>query len=238
MVNDPLIRNIAALAAAIFVVGGSFGAIAASAGVSAPHTIAMSLLVFAGGAQFLAVGIVGAGGSAVAAVLAGLLLNARLLPFGLALGDVAGSRPLHRLVGAHLLIDESVAFALAQPDLAKRRRAFWISGLTLFVVWNTGAALGVLAGQAAGDPAVFGIDAAFPAGLLALVMPTLGERPATRVAVVAGTAALVTAPLLPPGLPVLIALIGVAAAVPAPARWGRQRRPLRPHPAELEEATR
>jgi predicted branched-subunit amino acid permease len=111
-----------ALAAASFVVGLSFGAIAVAAGESTLSAVVMSLFVFAGGAQFLAVGIVGAGGSAAAAVLAGLLLNARHLPFGLAIGDVMGRGPA-RFVGAHLLVDESMAFALGQEDPARRRRA-------------------------------------------------------------------------------------------------------------------
>ena len=56
----------------------------------------MSVFVFAGGSQFLAVGVVGAGGTVLAAVLGGLVLNARHLPFGLAMGDVLGRHRLRR----------------------------------------------------------------------------------------------------------------------------------------------
>ena len=68
----------------------SFGALAAAAGVAPAITMGMSLLVFAGGSQFLVVAVVATGGSPFAAVLAGLLLNARHLPFGLAVGDIVG----------------------------------------------------------------------------------------------------------------------------------------------------
>src|SRR5688572_13802701 len=133
--TSSLVRDVGALVAAVFVVALSFGAISVSSGLSTLETVAMSVFVFAGGAQFLAVGIVGAGGSAVAAVLAGLLLNARHLAFGLAIGEVLGSR---RLVGAHIMVDESVAFALSQSSPSLRRRAYWTAGLSLFVAWNVG----------------------------------------------------------------------------------------------------
>ncbi len=222
-IRDPLVRDVLALSAASFVVGVSFGAIAVASGVSPVKTVAMSVFVFAGGAQFVAVGIAGAGGGAIAAVSAGLLLNVRHLPFGLAIGDLFRSRRA-TLLGSHLLIDESVAFALGQTDPAVRRRAYWLAGGALFVAWNVGGLIGAVAGRAAGDPAVFGVDAAFPAALLALVLPTLRQRPALRVAVGGAAVALATAPFLPPGLPVLAALLGLALALPVP---GRRRTPGR-----------
>jgi predicted branched-subunit amino acid permease len=221
--TDPLVRSVLAVATAVFVVGASFGAIAAAAQVRLLETMAMSVFVFAGGAQFLAVGVVSAGGSAVAAVLAGLLLNARHLPFGLAIGDVIGRRPLHRAVGSHLIVDESVAFALSQADPGRQRRAYWLAGSALFVSWNIGTVLGFVAGASVGDPATFGIDAAFPAGLLALLWPSLRQRPELRVAVASGALALATTPFLPPGLPVLVALLGLAAALPVPRQLPAKR---------------
>ncbi|HEY8373517.1 MAG TPA: AzlC family ABC transporter permease, partial [Pseudonocardiaceae bacterium] len=79
-----LLRDIGAVALALVVVGASFGAIAVASGLPVWMPVFMSLVVFAGGSQFMAVGVVAAGGSPVAAVLAGLVLNARHLPFGLA----------------------------------------------------------------------------------------------------------------------------------------------------------
>ncbi len=216
-----LARDVAALAAACFVVGLSFGAIAVAAGVTVVQASAMSLLVFAGGAQFLAVGIVAAGGTAVAAVLAGLLLNARHLPFGLAVADAVGERWPARLLGSHLMTDEAVAFAMAQPDPGRRRRTYWLTGVSLFVAWNTGCLLGVALGGAVGDPAALGLDAAFPAGLLALLLPSLRDRETRLVAAIGATAAVLTTPLLPAGLPVLLALVGlVVLAVPRRPQTG------------------
>jgi len=209
---DPgLARDIALVLVADTIVGVSFGAIAVSSGLPFWLPMLLSVLVFAGAAQFIFVGIVASGGNPIAGLLAGLLVNARHLPFGFAVGDLLG-RGWRRLLGAHVMIDESVAFALAQPDGDQRRRAYWASGVGLFVCWNVGVLLGALAGTAITDTGAFGLDAAFPAVLLALVLPSLKDRAARRAAAVGVVIALVTTPFLPAGLPVLLALAGVAVA--------------------------
>ncbi|MGK5518940.1 AzlC family ABC transporter permease [Micromonospora sp. URMC 107] len=221
-VTRAALRDVAALGAAMVAVGASFGAVAVAAGLPGWAAVVMSVLVYAGGAQFMAVGLVAAG-SPLAAVLAGLLLNARHLPFGLALGDSVG-RPLrHRLLGSHLLTDETAAFALARPAGAARRRAFWLAGTLLFVAWNAGTVLGVLAGGVVGDPAAFGLDAAFPAGLVALLLPTLRDRDTRRAALAGAALAVLATPLLPAGLPVLLALAGPAVLAVTAARRDRRR---------------
>jgi predicted branched-subunit amino acid permease len=211
------LRDALALAAAIVVVGASFGALAAAAGVSPPLIVATSLLVFAGGAQFLVVAVVASGGGAVAAVAAALLLNARHLPFGLAVGETIGRSWPARLVGAHLLVDETVAFARARPAGRRARAAYWVCGTLLFTAWNVGTVVGMLAGSAVPDPDAFGVDAAFPAGLLALLLPGLRHWDARRVGLAAAVVALLATPVLPPGLPVLAGLLGLLAAGAGPA---------------------
>ena len=221
-----LIRDVGALGLASTFVGLSFGAIAVSSGLPAWAVVAMSTLIFAGGSQFMAVSMIAAG-NPVAAVLGGLLLNARHFPFGMAVADVLGARWRSRLVGSHILIDESVAFAMAQPDARLRQQAYWMTGLTLFVGWNIGTVAGLLLGNAVGDPAAIGLDAAFPAALLALIMPSLREPAARRVAIVGAAVAVATTPLVPAGLPVLLALCGLVVAGIG--------RPATPEPTEALE---
>jgi 4-azaleucine resistance transporter AzlC len=213
-----LLRDIALVCVADGVVGASFGAIAVSGGQPPWVPVAMSLLVFAGGAQFAALGVVLAGGSPIAAVVAGLVLNTRHLPFGFAVADVLGGRLPVRLLGTHVMVDESVAFAIAQEDIApgdlsRRRAAFWTSGVLLFVVWNLGVLVGVLAGRLIGDPAALGLDAASPVVLLALVLPSLRDTATLRAAVVGAVIALALTPVLPPGVPVALALLGLLVVV-------------------------
>jgi 4-azaleucine resistance transporter AzlC len=210
-------RDVLAIVLAITVVGLSFGAIAVASGLPWWMPSLLSLLVFAGGSQFMVVGVVAAGGGLVAAVLGALVLNARHLPFGLAVGDIMGRGVLARMFGSHLLIDESVAFAMAQKDPARSRAVFWTLGTAAFVAWNLATLAGALAGRGIGDTDAFGLDAAFPAALLALVLPSLRGNPRTRNAALLGAAiALATTPFLPAGVPVLLALGGLVVLIPAP----------------------
>ena len=208
-----LLRDILAIAVAVSAVGASFGAISVATGLPWWLPSMMSVLVFAGGSQFLMVAVLGAGGSPIAAVLGGLVLNARHLPYGMAIGDAIGRGRLARFIGSHLLIDETVAFALAQRDPARGRAAYWATGVTLFLTWNTGVVVGVLAGQAIGDPDAFGLDAAFPAALLALLLPSLRDKAVLRPALLGAVIALAASPFLPVGVPVLLALVGMVAVV-------------------------
>ena len=166
--RDPgLLRDVGLVCLADGIVGVSFGATAVAGGLPWWVPIAMSLFVFAGGAQFAAVGAVLAGGSPLAAVAAGAVLNTRLFPYGLAVADVTAGHWWVRLLGAHVTTDESVAFALRHDDPVRRRSAFWTCGVTLFTVWNVAVLLGVLAGSMVTNTAAFGLDATFPAVLLA-----------------------------------------------------------------------
>nr|MDT0658942.1 AzlC family ABC transporter permease [Micromonospora sp. DSM 115978] len=201
-------RDVGAIGLAVMAIGLSFGAIAVGAGLPGWVTVLMSVVVFAGGSQFMAVGLLAAG-NPIAAVLAGLLLNARHLPFALTIGGLLGRRWRDKLIGSHLLVDEAVAFALAHPDGPRRRRAYWLTGATLFVTWNIGTVIGILVGNLAGDPDLLGLDAAFPAGLLALLLPSLRDQETRRVAVAGAVVAVLTTPFLPAGLPVLLALAGL-----------------------------
>lgn len=206
-----LLRDVALVALADGVVGVSYGAISTGSGFGAWLPVVMSLLVFAGAAQFLFVGLVAAGGSPFAAAVAGLLVNSRHLPFGMAVSDVLGRRG--RILGSHLMTDENVAFALAQEDAARRRTAYWACGVAIFVAWNLGVVAGAFAGTVIGDTDAFGLDAAFPAVLLALVLPSLKDRGTRHAALAGAVVALAAAPFLPAGLPVLLALAGVLVLV-------------------------
>ncbi|MFC8345899.1 AzlC family ABC transporter permease [Streptomyces sp. NPDC057280] len=207
-----LVRDASLVWLASGVVGVSFGAIAVAGGLPVWVPVVMSLVVYAGSAQFSAVGVLLAGGGPLAAATTGLLLNTRTAAYSLAVAETLGQGRWARLLGAHLVTDETVAFALAQPDPVRRRTAFWVSGLGLFAVWNTGVLIGALAGDAIGDTARYGLDAAFPAVLVALVLPALRQdAPVRRSALLGACLALALTPVAPAGVPVLLALAGLLA---------------------------
>src|SRR5260370_3372880 len=118
-----VLRDIALACLAVLFIGLSYGAIAVASGVPVWVPAAQSVLVLAGASEFLFIGIVAAGGNPIAAALAGLLVNARHLPYGLALPDITGPEVTgpgggwRRLLGTHLMNDESVVFALAHDEL-------------------------------------------------------------------------------------------------------------------------
>jgi 4-azaleucine resistance transporter AzlC len=205
------LRDIALACLAVWVVGLSYGAIAVGSGFPVWFPAAQGVLVLAGASEFLFIGIVAAGGNPLAAALAGLLVNARHLPYGLALPEVTG-RGWRRLLGRHLMNDESVVFALAQDGLPRKRAAYWACGLGVLICWPGGAALGALAGTFLRDTNAFGLDATFPAVILALIVPALRDRLTALAALVGAAIALAAAPFLPAGLPVLLALGAVAVA--------------------------
>ena len=196
--------------------GVSAGALGVAAGLSFWQTVATSLLIFSGGSQFAFYGVVGAGGGVLAAVATSSLLGLRNGFYGLELSRLLRPRGLLRPVAAHLTIDESTAVALAQEDRDQSRVGFWTTGLMLFVVWQTTTILGALAGEAMGDPRDYGLDAAAAAAFVALVWPRLfgrgadGRTGAMATAVLAMVLTLVSAPLVPTGVEVLI---GAAAAL-------------------------
>jgi len=204
------LRDIALACLAVWFIGLSYGAIAVASGFPLWVPAAQSVLVLAGASEFLFVGIVAAGGNPLAAAAAGLLVNARHLPYGLALPDMTGpGRPWRRLLGSHVMNDESVVFALAQEDLPRKRAAYWTCGLGVLLCWPAGAVLGALIGSVIRNTNAFGLDAMFPAVILALIVPALRDHRLRRAAAIGAAIALAATPFLPAGLPELLALLAV-----------------------------
>lgn len=193
--------------------GLSFGAISVASGLSALQTQTLSLLMFTGASQFALVGVLGAGGGVIAAVLTAWLLGARNGLYALHVAPTLELRGWRKPIAAQLTIDESTAMSIAHgATKANSRHAFWVTGISVYVLWNIGTLLGALGASAIGDPAVLGLDAAIPAGFLALLWPRLRGRTAWAVAAGGAAIALVLTPLTRAGVPVLAsALIAVIA---------------------------
>lgn len=206
------VRDGVVLGAAVSLFAVSFGVLATASGLSVAKTCAMSLLVFTGASQFAAVAVVDAGGSTGAAIGSALLLAGRNAAYGLAMAPILRGGRARRAALAQIIVDESAGMAAAQAERADAERAFYVTGISLFLFWNLGTFAGAVAGTALGDPETLGLDAAFPAGFLALLAPHL-RRPGGRVAAVGGGAiALVLLPFAPAGVPVIAAAL---AALPA-----------------------
>src|SRR5207253_8051061 len=106
-----ILQSAAPIAIAVFVFGVSFGVLAIAAHLPGWSVVLMSALVFAGSAQFAALGVIAAGGSVLTAVFAGALLNLRFVATGIAVARSLPGGRLRRAVLAQLSIDESYAMA-------------------------------------------------------------------------------------------------------------------------------
>jgi 4-azaleucine resistance transporter AzlC len=209
-IDRTVAKDITFVCLAVGLVAVSYGAIAVASGFPLWLPMVQSVLVLAGSSELLFVGVVAAGGNPVAVACAGLLVNARHLPYGLALPPGMTGRGWRRLLGTHLMNDESVVFALADGTAA-----YWACGLGVLIAWPGGAIIGALIGSMVHDTNAFGLDAMFPAVILALVLPKLRDRGTLPAALAGAAIALAVTPFLPPGAPVLLALAAVALALPA-----------------------
>ena len=192
------------LAFAVAAFGISFGVLARSAGMGAFAPILMSATTFAGSAQFATVSVLAASGGAVTAVAAAVLLNARYAPMSIAVAPGFAGPRWRRLLAAQLIVDES--WALAARGAGRFDVPFLLgAGLVLYPAWVLSTAVGVLAGDLLGDPAQLGLDAAFPALFLALLVSQLRDRRALAAAVAGGGIALALTPVAAPGVPIVAA---------------------------------
>nr|MBA3524700.1 AzlC family ABC transporter permease [Geodermatophilaceae bacterium] len=166
---------------AVGLYGAAFGAASTSAGLDVLQTCTLSLLMFTGASQFALVGVLGAGGSAVAAVASALLLGSRNALYGVRLSGPLGLLGARRVLAAHGVIDETTAMALAVPRPELVRVAFSVTGVTLFLGWNLSTLAGALGSQGLGDGAArAALDAVVPAAFLALLWPRLRAGAADR----------------------------------------------------------
>jgi 4-azaleucine resistance transporter AzlC len=197
-------RAAAPLAVAVLGFGVSFGVLARASdwGVLAPTV--MSLTTFGGSAQFAAVSVTDAGGGVAAALAAAVLLNSRYIPLGISVSPALRGGLPRRLLEAQLVVDESWAIAHRGGGRFDRRLLVG-AGLLLYAAWVGGTVIGVLGGDAFGDPAKFGLDAAFPALFLGLLVRQVDSRRAVAAALLGAAIALVLVPLTPPGVPIVAA---------------------------------
>lgn len=172
----------------------------------------MSVVVFAGSAQFAAVAIVAAGGGLGAAVVAAALVNSRFLPMGIALGPSLPGGPVRRGLEGQAVVDASWAMA-ARPDGTFDRSFLLGSTSVQYVTWIAGTAAGALGGGLIGDTDRFGLDAIYPTFFLVLLITELRSGRGRGVAAAGALIALVLVPFTPAGVPVLAASLAALAGL-------------------------
>ncbi len=167
-------RKTLPLAASVFAVGTVFGVLARQAGLPAAESLSMSALVFAGAAQFIALGLWTAPLPVLTIILTTLVVNLRHVLMGAAwrarYPDLSAPRVYS---SAFVMVDESWAMTMREVEdpSGTSDAAFMLgSGLALFLAWISAAAIGQTLGGLVRDPAEWGLDFAFTAAVVALLV--------------------------------------------------------------------
>jgi 4-azaleucine resistance transporter AzlC len=198
------LRAGAPFAVAGFLLSLSFGVLAREIGMPTLAVIVMSVVVFAGSAQFAAIAILGAGGGVGAAVAAAAMMNSRFLAMGIALGPSLPGGPWRRAAQGQAVVDSSWAMS-AEGDGTFDRVFLFGATAVQYVTWQAGTIVGALGGNVIGDPDKLGLDAVYPAFFLALLIVEVRRPRAGGVALAGAAIALALISVAPAGVPVLAA---------------------------------
>ena len=202
-----------------------FGALSISSGVSVAGTMALSLFVFAGSAQFIAVGLIAAGASVPVIILTTFIVNLRHALYGATLAPYVKHLPQRWLIPLGIfLTDESfvvTSMHYAEPgDSTNKHWYFLGSNLAMYVPWQIFTWVGIFAGTRIPDPNRFGLDFAMSVTFIGMLVPLLKTRPVVAAVVVAGVVAVLTFSLPNQIGLIIAALSGVAAGVIVESRLG------------------
>ncbi len=211
--------------------GFVYGLAARDAGFSPIEAMAMSTIVFAGAAQFAAVGYVVSGLPWPGVIVLTALLNARHLLYSAALAPWLRNVPfVRRAVMAHLLTDEAFALSIAHFRRVGRtdEGGYWIGAIaSTFIPWNLATLAGVLLGAQIPDPTRFGIDIIFPAAMIGLAVGLITGRRELVAAIVGAGVGVVVALLTSPAIGIVVGgLAGPLAGLAIPARTAHETAPL------------
>lgn len=216
--------------------GMIYGALAMTAGLPVAMAQAMSSVVFAGSAQFIAVQLIAGGAPALVLLLTTFVVNIRHMLYSASVAPyLHGLRPGWKWLLAYLLTDEAYAIAILHYQQAGEVHApgtlspshhvtvspsyrhYYLlgAGLALWTIWQICTAIGIFLGAAV--PPSWGLDFALPLTFIALLAPVLKDRPAVVAALVAGVVALIGA-----GWPYKLGLVAAALAGIAAGAWADQ----------------
>lgn len=205
--------DLATIALTFVALGITTQVIIIDAGTPALKAWIASATIYSATSQFAYIAVVKAGGSEIAAILAGWIVASRFGILAVSLARVFTGSLTSRIAGAVHAFDIQVGMALQQPDAERARKAFWSATAAMMVGWFSGITAGTVLGDVLGDTQRFGIDALFPAALLAIIGNALRQRDAAVAGAVGALICLVLIPVAPAGLPIILSIGGVAIAI-------------------------
>lgn len=197
------------------ILGATMQVALAEAGTSPVRAWIASATIFSATSQFAYLAVRSAGGTDWAAILAGLVVATR---FGILAASLAPRLPegrWRRAAAAVCTLDPGVAMAVQQPTPEAVERQYWLTSACLVGGWFVGITIGSVLGDVIGDTARYGVDAVFPAVLLAMIGNALRTRDGFTAAVAGGLISMILVPVTPAGVPIILSVAGVAVAIAA-----------------------
>jgi len=153
-----------------------------------------------------------AGGGEWAAIIAGVIVATRFGILAVSLSRRLPPGAVRRTLAVLNAFDPNVAVAVQQPKPAGVEREFWRTTAGMMLGWFAGIAVGTFLGDVLGDTSRLGLDAVFPAALLAIIGNLLRTKDGRIAGIAGGLVCLALLPIAPPGLPIILSLAGVLIA--------------------------
>lgn len=207
-------------------IGFAAGVVEKTAGLSTVEILLMSLILYAGSAQFIAAGMIAMGSPSVGIILTILFVNLRHLLLSAAISPYFRHlTPARNFWIGSLLTDETFGVAINEAARRERISEKWMHGLnvTAYLNWCIANVAGALLGQWIANPERCGLDYALPAmfiGLLVLSMQSRRKiRPDLIVGLIAGTVAVCVSLWISATVGVIAATVAAATAGMAVDKW-------------------
>lgn len=211
--------DFAAIAVTFFSLGITLQVVLIDRGTSVWRAFVASAVIFSATSQFAYLAVRDAGGSDWAAIAAGTIVATRFGILAMSLIPRLPAGTARRTAAAVNAFDPNVAMGIQQPTPGTVEREFWRTTAAMMLGWFPGIAVGTFLGNVLGDVDRFGLDAVFPAALLAIIGSLLRTREGLTAAVAGGLICLVLLPLTPAGVPIIASVAGVAVALRSSNVW-------------------
>ena len=201
------------IALTFFALGVTVGVLVLDRTGSEAKTIVAAIVVNSATSELAFLAVRDAGGSLVAAVVAGWVVASRFGLLAASLGGRMRGGVAHRAAAGLQSFDPNVGVAVQQSSPRDVIRVFWMVTAAMHVGWWSGTFAGVFLGNIIGDFDRLGLDAVFPALMLAIIGNLLRQRPGLVAGVVGGGLCLVLIPIAPAGIPIIVSLVGAMIAL-------------------------
>lgn len=201
------------MALTFFALGVTLQVILIDAGASLTRALVASAVIFSATSQFAYLAVRDGGGSDLAAIAAGWVVATRFGILAVSLSQRLPAGMLRRAAAAVNAFDPNVAIAVQQTTPHEVEREFWRTTAGMMLGWFSGIVVGTFLGNVLGDTQRLGLDAIFPAALLAIIGSLLRRRDGLIAGMSGVVICLVLLPFVPAGLPIILSVLGVAIAL-------------------------